>query len=402
MRRAAFALLLLAGVVGCYRLQTLRRQASKLDRYVAVEGRVTLGEEARAAVEEGATLVVQLLRPARSRNAPDEIVSRSVLFAPGDFHFSVPRARYHVVTFVDENGDLALDAGEWWAPPTRWSGAPLALEVDERAEEPSRDAVLRREYELGVVVDLDDPRFGPESGEYGIFQPLRWPRRYPMGIFFVEPWDPDRTPVLFIYGIGGHASQLAPWIDRLDRARYQPWIASYPTGLPVDLVAEWLARSLDELYARYELSRLCVVAHSMGGLAARAMLGRYDDDSFVRGLTTVATPFGGVPSAAFGVSWSPAVAPAWRDLVPDGPFLSRLFALPGPRHAQRDLVFLYENGRASDGVVPLVSQLRAEAQEEVQRRAGFPLGHAEVFESDEVWAFIAEGLDRCANASRDE
>jgi pimeloyl-ACP methyl ester carboxylesterase len=261
---------------------------------------------------------------------------------------------------------------------------------------PRGDALLARQYDLGAVVSLDDPRFGPESGEYGIWQPLRWPQRFPMGVFFVEAWDPTRVPVLFVYGIGGYPQQLRRFAELLDGTRFQAWFVSYPTGLPIVMVSDWLRRALDELHAQLGFERLCLVAHSMGGLVARDLLGSYDDDAYVRGLTTIATPFEGLGSAAFGVSWSPAVAPAWRDLAPGSELLTHLFDRPGPRGAQRDLVFLFEPGTDGDGVVPLRSQLRAEAQAETRHRMGFALQHAAALQSRDVWDFVASGLERCA------
>lgn len=391
MRSVALVLLACLSLAGCYRMQTLRRQVAKLGRFVEVEGRVTRPEGATG------TLVVELLHVARSDAAPDAIVERAVLVEAGEFRFVVrPSRRYVLVAFVDTDGDLELDAGERWTTPRPWSGQPVLLEPNETAEMPARNVSLSRAYDLGTVVHLDEPRFAEASGEYGIWQPLRWPQRYPMGVFFTEPFDPARVPVLFVYGIGGFPRQLDPFVGRLDPSRYQAWFVNYPTGLPIAQVAAWLRRALDELHARLDFSRLCLVAHSMGGLVARELWGSFDGDGYARGLTTIATPFGGLGSAAFGVSWSPAVAPAWRDLAPGSELLTHLFDRPGPIEAQRDLIFLFEPGDTGDGVVPLESQLRMEAQREAQRRAGFPVGHAEALASAEVWAQVASGLDRCA------
>jgi pimeloyl-ACP methyl ester carboxylesterase len=443
-RLAIFALLGSVGVLAlpaCYRVQTLRRQAAKLDRYVEIEGHVERPEGA-----EG-PLVVELLRVARMNGAEpdarthrmDAIVERAVKAEPGRFRFVVrPSSRYALVAFVDTDRDLQLDAGELWAPPVAVPSnvsssntsssntsssdtsssdtsssnasssnasssdargdrsAPIVLRPDTVAEVPRSDALLARQYDLGGVVSLDDPRFGPESGEYGIWQPLRWPQRFPMGVFFVEAWDPTRVPVLFVYGIGGYPQQLRRFAELLDGTRYQAWFVSYPTGLPIAMVSDWLRRALDELHAQLGFERLCLVAHSMGGLVARDLLGSYDDEGYVRGLTTIATPFEGLGSAAFGVSWSPAVAPAWRDLAPGSELLTHLFDRPGPRDAQRDLVFLFEPGTDGDGVVPLRSQLRAEAQAETEHRMGFALQHSAALQSRDVWDFVAAGLERCA------
>ena len=406
MRRvvATLALALLMLLPACYRVQTLRRQVAKLDRFVEITGTVERPEGA-----EG-PLVVELLRVARTHGGMDAIVERAVLTAPGRFRFVVrPSSQYALVAFVDTDRDLQLDAGELWTTPRavprgarRQSEDPQAsveavvLIPDAIAEIPRSDALLSRSYDVGAVVSLDDPRFGPESGEYGIWQPLRWPRRFPMGVFFAEAWDPNRVPVLFVYGIGGYPQQLRRFVELLDQTRFQAWFVSYPTGLPIAQVTEWLRRALDELHTQLDFDRLCFIAHSMGGLVARELLGTYDDGSYARGLTTIATPFDGLGSAAFGVSWSPAVAPAWRDLAPGSELLTHLFDRPGPRDAQRDLVFLFEPGSDGDGVVPLASQLRPEAQAEAQRRVGFSAQHSAALQARDVWDFVASGLDRCA------
>jgi hypothetical protein len=116
MRRVAtlvLALLLpLALLPACYRVQTLRRQAAKLDRFVEIVGTVERPEGA-----EG-PLVVELLRVARTHRGMDAIVERAVLAEPGRFRFVVrPSSRYALVAYVDTDRDLHLDAGERWTTP---------------------------------------------------------------------------------------------------------------------------------------------------------------------------------------------------------------------------------------------------------------------------------------------
>lgn len=110
------------------------------------------------------------------------------------------------------------------------------------------------------------------------------PERYMQetGIYFVQPYDPDKIPLVFIHGLVSSPDAFKNMINEFApqpwfRAHYQIWLYNYPTGNP------WLFSSMKfrEImrdacaYARtkgpdHNLKRMVVVAHSMGGLLIRS------------------------------------------------------------------------------------------------------------------------------------
>src|SRR5262249_30463900 len=127
---------------------------------------------------------------------------------------------------------------------------------------------------VGVVTRMDDPRFSRQNGRRGLWQPLEFVRQVGAGVYFLEPYDPNKVPVLFVHGALGHPGNWAAIVAALDRSRLQPWLAYYPTATGLETTAMALDRWMEELYVRYRSPRLAVVAHSMGGLVARAFINR--------------------------------------------------------------------------------------------------------------------------------
>ena len=109
------------------------------------------------------------------------------------------------------------------------------------------------------------------------------------GIYSMEPFDPKKTPVLFIHGL---LSEPQTWkkmttILREDpaiREKYQFWFYSYPSGTPVVPSGAIMKRHLDTVISYVEREhnismrrRLIVVGHSMGGILAKSLVSRTDD-----------------------------------------------------------------------------------------------------------------------------
>lgn len=104
------------------------------------------------------------------------------------------------------------------------------------------------------------------------------------GIFLMEPYDPDRIPVLLIHGL---ISVPMIWRDIVPQMmadpeiskRYQLMVFGYPSGLPIIESADLLRDHLAALRAKYDpdgndpLSRNMVVAgHSMGGILTHTLV----------------------------------------------------------------------------------------------------------------------------------
>lgn len=114
-----------------------------------------------------------------------------------------------------------------------------------------------------------------------LIQGLRWliavdRFSYPTNLIFIQPYDPDRIPVILVHGL---LSTQAIWrgvlqgleSDPLLRKKYQFWCFLYPTGQPIPLSALELRRDLRSAETRYHPSRgIVLVGHSMGGILSRA------------------------------------------------------------------------------------------------------------------------------------
>src|SRR4029079_12697506 len=103
---------------------------------------------------------------------------------------------------------------------------------------------------VGGVTTLAGSRFTEDVAERGMWQFYDFLIAGRAGIYFLEPYDPKRIPVLFVHGISGTPQNFRTLIATLDRKRFQPWVAYYPTGGRLDVIVGWL----DELFTRLEVS----------------------------------------------------------------------------------------------------------------------------------------------------
>jgi pimeloyl-ACP methyl ester carboxylesterase len=220
------------------------------------------------------------------------------------------------------------------------------------------------------------------------------------GIYFAAPYDPKKTPVLFVHGITGTPRNFVGLAPRLDATRLQPWFLYYPSGARLDAVADVMAVLISRLHVQYGFRELYVVAHSMGGLVARAAILSHAvaGGDYVTRFVSIATPWSGHPAAQRGIERAPAVVRSWLAMAPASAFLEALFhedAGKGrvrrrlPAHVRYDLVFAYRRalrtfGESSDSVIRLASQLRPEAQEEAEVMRGFDDTHVSVLDNPET------------------
>ncbi|MBO5689005.1 MAG: hypothetical protein J6S73_03670, partial [Lentisphaeria bacterium] len=104
------------------------------------------------------------------------------------------------------------------------------------------------------------------------------------GLYMMQPYDPDRIPVVFVHGL---MSNMRTWIqmvntlqnDPVIRKKYQFWFYTYSSGTPILFSAadmrEALDRTVAEIRKRYpenKLDRMVLVGHSMGGLLSKTMV----------------------------------------------------------------------------------------------------------------------------------
>jgi hypothetical protein len=230
----------------------------------------------------------------------------------------------------------------------------------------------------GRYASLDDDLFGDEVVKAGMWKPERFAGAIGFGIYLAAPHDPDRLPVLLVHGHAAGPRVLEGVARVLDSAGYEPWFAFYPTGLEVARTAALMRESLARAAADFDVSEVAILAHSMGGLVARAALGATDDGAElprVPVLITLSTPWAGSERAGRW-AWSPAAPPSWKDMKPGSTFLAHLFDAPLPEGTALHVLYGTRGDSRSipgddDTVVSLVSVTRAEALAEASSVAVF-------------------------------
>jgi triacylglycerol esterase/lipase EstA (alpha/beta hydrolase family) len=146
--------------------------------------------------------------------------------------------------------------------------------------------------------------------------------------------DSDRVPVLLVHGYGCNSGYWAHLVPLLDRERIShASIDLEPVAGSIDGYAPLIEARVRELCAATGAARIAIVAHSMGGLAARAWMRAYGSARVVR-LVTLGTPHHGTALARFGLG---ANAVQMRR---DGAWLRDLAAAEGPDVRAR-IVSLY-------------------------------------------------------------
>jgi pimeloyl-ACP methyl ester carboxylesterase len=94
----------------------------------------------------------------------------------------------------------------------------------------------------------------------------------------VQPYDPNRIPVLMIHGLQDTPATWAPLFNRLRtdpeiNKRYQFWVYSYPSGYPFPYSAMLLREELERIDKAYpNHKKIVLIGHSMGGLVSRLMV----------------------------------------------------------------------------------------------------------------------------------
>jgi hypothetical protein len=102
-----------------------------------------------------------------------------------------------------------------------------------------------------------------------------------MGLYMMEPYDPNKIPVLMVHGLW---STPVTWMEMFNdlrnspqiREHYQFWFYLYPTGQPFWFSATQLRRDLaearqilDPAHENPALDQMVLIGHSMGGLVSR-------------------------------------------------------------------------------------------------------------------------------------
>ncbi len=390
----------------------LREDVKDLNAATTISGTITTTSP------RNKPILVALYRPEGSegRSKP-QLVTYAVMYGPGEFEFLRARGDYYLFAFEDANEDLTFQPEEevgWYPaliearPGINFTNLEIRLRPPDEAKQqlPSLYAPTVKHVpfkedksQLGQIVALDDPRFSPDVGPLGMWEPVKFYQQGHGGIFFLEPYRPDKIPVLLIHGISGSGYDWRHLLKQIDRNQFQPWVVQYASGLRLGLLSEFLNQAVIKLQATYKFKTLFVVAHSMGGLVARGFINHnvaQNDQGVIQLFVTISTPWQGHTAARTGVANAPVVVPSWYDMVPGSPYLASLFEHRLPDHIPYYLIFSHRGSRGllskanSDGTVTLRSQLSQVAQDRATKVFGYDEGHVSILQSAAVVDKLSE------------
>jgi pimeloyl-ACP methyl ester carboxylesterase len=305
---------LLAGLVlaGCQSLPppSAPSFAARLDESIRVLASPQSSAQQRArAVADYRDLVAdrlpELLQEAAGPSLDPAMKGAPGFYTPASFADIAPVARAQVTTPGLHRAGLGLPAVGRIAPdspnaPLAGFSVPLtllALPNDSPTAcckaalvDPTRIQAVRTGYgDLPVAMDLEAPldattATGPRlgAGLVNLLRPGRFTGR--PRIVFLQPFDPDKRPLVLVHGLMSTPRMWAPLVkdllaDEQIRSRFQLWFFYYPTGQPVPLSALQLREALDDAASTYRLRRpMILVGHSMGGILSRAQVSRVSLD----------------------------------------------------------------------------------------------------------------------------
>jgi pimeloyl-ACP methyl ester carboxylesterase len=398
---AAALLVMISPLLSSCSLLGLRPQLKEVDQLVYYTGQV-----AREKPGRGAIIVVLYAE----QKGKADIIVYDVIPKEGTYHLIAGSHPNHkILAFEDANGNFIYDAGERLGylrrlplnagkerkPETR---GDILVTANEKAlpsfpldlsHSSAAEAVQRRSSRVGGIIKIDDPLFDAEKGMSGFYKPYDFLWKLGPALYMLEPYDPQREPVILVHGAQGTPADFRFIAEHFDKKRFQIWVYFWPTGLPVDFSAWFFEQALEEMELRYGCKQLNIIAHSMGGLMSRAAINmrtRQNRPPLLNRFITISTPWRGHVAAELGVKQSPVVVPSWEDMAPRSSFLNRLFAVPLPSTTRHALLFshrgsnLFTSGN-DDGSVSIGSMLAYEAQDQAFYIYGYDEDHVSILSS---------------------
>lgn len=144
----------------------------------------------------------------------------------------------------------------------------------------SRLVPLQSDLSTPLAYFLDNPKFREQTNStLGLLDPSKTEKL--RGIYMLEPFDPNRIPVVMVHGLWSSPLTWMPMFNDLRsfqelRRNYQFWFYQYPTGQTFWVSATQMRSDLHELRQTLDpnmqfpvLDNMVLVGHSMGGLVAR-------------------------------------------------------------------------------------------------------------------------------------
>jgi len=144
----------------------------------------------------------------------------------------------------------------------------------------SRVVPLQSDLSTPLAYFLDNPKFREQTDSN--LNPFEQHKAEKLrGVYMLEPYDPNRIPVVMVHGLFSSPLTWMPMFNDLRsfqelRKNYQFWFYQYPTGQPFWISATQMRSDLFELRKTLDpqathpvLDQMVLVGHSMGGLVSR-------------------------------------------------------------------------------------------------------------------------------------
>ena len=334
------------------------------------------------------------------------LVEYVILDRPGRFMLYVPEGRFRVFATadMDENGvftddetfamgggsgGLSVRAGEVASDLEVSEGTPFSRPQQKIAVRD--DGSVPRQKSNGDIAKIYNEAFCLKNAAAGWWKPTLFMKAYGANIYLTAPYDPRKIPVLFVHGAEGSPQNWAYFHFRMDSSRYQPWYYYYPSGIRLSLASRILHESLIDLKKKHGFTKICIVAHSMGGLIARYFLCNNDlqqQGIEVRLFATLASPWSGFESADRAMSLPSKKLPSWIDMASQSEFIRRALNGHLPPPVSHHLFYgkgdSVAQGRALDERVFM----------EAKGKHGFDVNHDTILSDRAVFLKFSEILSR--------
>ncbi len=348
-------------------------------------------------------VMIMAWNAARDDDRPVEYV---ILDRPGRFMLYVPEGKFRVYAFSDADENGVFTDGEVCGMVGGNDGIPVkagevatGLDICDTAPalKLSRKVSIRddgsvpHQRDNGDIIKIYDEKFCMNNASAGLWKPTLFMKAFGAGIHFTGPYDPRKIPVLFVHGAEGSPQNWSHFHFRLDAAHYQPWYYYYPSGIRLSLASRLLLESILDLKKKYGFTKICITAHSMGGLITRYLLTHHDLQRHgieVKLFASLASPWSGFESADMALRLPSKKLPSWIDLGSQSEFIRRALNGRLPQNVAHHL--FYGKG---DGV----AQGRALDERiymEAKGKYGFDVDHATILIDRAVFQKFSEVLSR--------
>ena len=139
----------------------------------------------------------------------------------------------------------------------------------------STNARLAADYTAPLAELMQDSP-GRLSGILSTVRPGRFEKL--RGLSFIEPYRPDKIPVILVHGLLGEPTTWRDTCNELMsdekvRENYQIWLFRYPAGAPILSNAADLRKTLNDVHAYYskrdrhsKMDQMVLVGYSLGGV----------------------------------------------------------------------------------------------------------------------------------------